>query len=218
MTMIDVAEVCAWAREAGAIALRHFRTVQGQRKADNSIVTQADLEIEQMLRERIQQRYPHHAIIGEEQGGDVTGHEYIWALDPVDGTNAFAFGLPTWGISIGILRNSQPFLGVIYIPVSDDMYWNEAAAQAYWNGQPIRVSAATDYDGQDWITVSSYAHLDYDITFRGKTRSTGSTVAHCCYVAQGEFGWGAAGAGASLGCCGSHADCRSSRRAHYHTG
>lgn len=188
MSTIDHTEVCAWAYEAGAIAMRHFRHTAGSRKHDDSIVTAADTEIEDFLRNRIHAHYAGHGIQGEEYGSSGLDQEYVWSLDPIDGTNAFASGLPIWGISIGVLRHAVPVFGVIYLPVTDDCYWNDGAAHAFWNGQPIRVRpqpAGAPYDGQDWLAVTSDTHRTYAVRFGGKTRSTGSTVAHMCYVAQG---------------------------------
>ncbi len=188
VSIIDYREACAWAQTAGTIAMSHFRRTVGNRKHDDSIVTAADTEIEHFLRNRIHAHYPGHGIQGEEHGSSGLDREYVWSLDPIDGTNAFASGLPIWGISIGLLHHTVPVFGVIYLPVTDDCYWNEGTERAFWNGQPIRVRpqpAGAPYDGQDWLAVTSDTHRTYHVHFRGKTRSTGSTVAHMCYVAQG---------------------------------
>jgi fructose-1,6-bisphosphatase/inositol monophosphatase family enzyme len=105
---IDIEELQVWARECGDIALRLFNRVKAQRKADNSPVTEADVTIERMLVERLTQRYPDHGIIGEEQTRIDITKEYVWALDPIDGTASFVAGLPVWGISIGLLHRGVP--------------------------------------------------------------------------------------------------------------
>lgn len=189
---VDHQEVCTWARSAGTIALQYFRRTQARRKADDSLVTQADIEIEQFLRERIAGRYPTHGILGEEQGSSSAESDYIWAIDPLDGTNAFAGGLPIWAVSIGLLHQGQPVLGVVYMPATDDLYWTEDG-QALWNGLPVEVTPPRPFDTQDWLAIPSDSHLLYRLDFPGKTRSLGSTVAHMCYVAQGST------AGALLG-------------------
>lgn len=188
MSSIDYQEVRSWAYEAGTIAMGYFRHTTSSRKHDNSLVTAADTEIEHFLRERIRARFPTHGIQGEEHGSSGLDQEYVWSLDPIDGTNAFASGLPIWGISIGLLQHTVPVMGVIYLPVTDDCYWNDEQGSAFWNEQPIRVRpqpAGAPYDGQDWLAVTSDTHRTYHVQFGGKTRSTGSTVAHMCYVAQG---------------------------------
>lgn len=181
---IDMGEVCSWARESGEVARAYFNTLQGERKPDHSLVSRADLEIEQLLRERIQKRYPGHGILGEEQGGQSLESEYVWCLDPIDGTECFLAGLPVWGISIGLLAQKQLYRGVVYLPTTDDCYWNEAADKAYWNGKPIYASKAETLTADDWLLIPSRAHEQYTLSFPCKARSYGSLATHCCYVAR----------------------------------
>lgn len=183
---IDMAEVREWARVGGTIAQHYFNNVSGERKKDQSWVTQADVEIEQLLRERIQARYPDHGIMGEEQGLHGIEREYVWSIDPLDGTDAFVGGLPIWAISIGLLRAGEPYLGVVYVPTTNDFYWTDTEGTAYRNATPITVTSATTFDQNDWIFVTSHAHLDYTIRFPCKSRSMGSFAVHLCYVARGS--------------------------------
>lgn len=186
MSDIDIAEVREWARAGGVIARHYFNNVAGQRKADRSWVTQADVEIEQLLRDNIQTRYPDHGIMGEEQGLYAIDREFVWSIDPLDGTDAFLSGLPIWAVSIGVLRAGEPYLGVVYVPISDDCYWADVQGAAYRNDTPIHVRDATTFDRNDWIIVTSRAHIEYQIDFPGKTRSLGSFATHLCYVARGS--------------------------------
>lgn len=186
MSQIDIAEVKAWAEEGGAIARRYFNNVTRTHKADRTLVTQADIEIEQVLRTHIEARYPDHGIMGEEQGIGAIDREFVWSLDPLDGTASFVSGLPIWGVSIGLLRDGLPYLGVVYLPMLDDCYWVDASGPAYRNDVPIQVSAVAEFDGNDWMAVSSNAHRRFRISFPGKTRSLGSVAAEFCYVARGS--------------------------------
>jgi myo-inositol-1(or 4)-monophosphatase len=183
---IDIEEWRAWMQECGAIALRSFRNVVGHRKADRSWVTEADVAIEQALAERIAARYPEHGVLGEEQIRQGIDREFLWALDPIDGTALFVAGLPGWGISAGLLRHGAPYFGIIYFPLLDDCYWAGPAGAALLNGQPIRVAPPREADSQDWIAIPSDAHRRYTIDFAGKTRNLGSTVGPYCYVARGS--------------------------------
>jgi fructose-1,6-bisphosphatase/inositol monophosphatase family enzyme len=186
VSAVEITNVLAWAREAGALARGYFNNVRAQRKADHSWVTEADLAIEQLLRQRIDAAYPGHGIMGEEQGVGAIDREFVWSLDPIDGTGAFVAGLPTWCVSIGLMRAGQPYLGVIYVPLMDDCYWADAGGPAYRNGTPITVSPAETIDSNDWISVPSYAHRRYRIDFPGKTRNLSSVAIDCCYVARGS--------------------------------
>lgn len=186
VSVVDLAEVRDWVREGGQHARSFFNNVRVERKADRSWVTQADLEVEQLLRDRIGARYPDHAIIGEEQGGLDSDREFVWCIDPIDGTGAFVAGLPTWCVSLGLFRRGQPYLGVIYLPIVGDCYYAGPAGPAYRNDTPIAVSDHEKIDSNDWICVSSYAHRAFRIDFPGKTRVLSSVAADCCYVARGS--------------------------------
>lgn len=183
---ININEVQTWARESGAIARQCFNRVLGRRKADRSWVTEADETIEHMLVERITARYPQHGIIGEEQTRHATDREFLWAIDPLDGTGSFVDGLPTWGVSIGLLRHGQPYLGVVYLPLLDDCYWAGPTGGAFLNDRPIQVIAPRPWESQDWIAVPSDIHKRFAIEFIGKTRALACIVASICYTARGS--------------------------------
>lgn len=182
----DLEELRAWAVEAGAIARQHYNRAVARRKADRSVVTEADVAIERLLVERISARYPDHGIIGEEQGRRPSHSRYVWAIDPIDGTAAFVAGLPIWGVSIGLVRDGQPHLGVFYLPLLDEHYWADGAGSAFFNGAPIAVAPAREWDSEDWLATPSNAHRRFEIDFIGKTRNIGCTVASICYVARGS--------------------------------
>lgn len=186
MTNISIEEPIAWAREAGAVALRSFNHVAAQRKPDRSWVTEADLAIERMLTTRLAERFPDHGIIGEEQTRRSIDQEFLWAIDPLDGTAVFIAGLPIWGVSLGLLRHGRPYLGVIYLPLLDDCYWAGPTGGAFWNGQPIHVAEPRPFTGDDWISTPSNSHRRYTLDFIGKTRSIGATVGTFCYTARGS--------------------------------
>jgi myo-inositol-1(or 4)-monophosphatase len=185
MSDVDLEELQVWVRDAGSIARQYFNRVAGRRKADNSWVTEADVAIERLLVERIAARYPQHGIIGEEQTSQGIDREFLWALDPLDGTASFVAGLPTWGVSLGLLRHGLPFLGVIYLPLLDDCYWTGPAGDAFLNGQAIHAAAPHKWEAEDWIVVPSNSHRRLAIDFVGKTRALGCTAASFCYAARG---------------------------------
>lgn len=189
---LDLAAVMDWARHAGEIALRHFRQVLPERKADRSMVTAADREIERYLRSELARLYPTHGILGEEYGRSEAGSRprLIWAVDPLDGTVAYAAGLPIWAVSLGLLEDGQPVAGVVYLPLVNEMYWAMAGEGAYFNSQRMTMPETTAVDKDDFLCVPSNSHRRYRIAFAGKCRSFGSTAAHLVYVARGSA-WGA---------------------------
>ncbi len=90
-------------------------------KADHSPVTQADREAEAVMREMIRKAYPHHGILGEEFGAEDEAAEFVWTLDPIDGTISFASGCPLFGTLIGLLHDQKPILGAINQPILNQL-------------------------------------------------------------------------------------------------
>jgi len=131
------------ARQAGRMAV-HYRTqpdLDIQRKEDpKDIVTRADREIEHFLRSEIEQHYPNHGVIGEEEA-DKPGVEYCWVIDPIDGTASYAHGQYHYAISIALQKNNETILGAVYAPALDELFMAEAGKGATRNRRPIHVSS-----------------------------------------------------------------------------
>jgi len=90
-------------------------------KADQTLVTQADREAETVMRDLIRKAYPDHGILGEEFGSENTSAEFVWTLDPIDGTISFASGCPLFGTLIGLLQAGKPVLGAINNPILNQL-------------------------------------------------------------------------------------------------
>lgn len=118
---MDYRELLATALELADLAeariLPHYQRCAVNLKADGSEVTQADREAEQAVRERLAQRHPGHAVLGEEFGGEREAAARQWIIDPLDGTSAFALGLPLFGTLIAYAEHGEPRVGVIHFPV-----------------------------------------------------------------------------------------------------
>jgi histidinol-phosphatase len=136
-----------WAREAGQLTLRYFQRddLQVDLKSDDSPVTIADREAEQLLRKRIAAAFPQDGILGEEFGEQPGTSGFRWILDPIDGTKSFIHGVPLYSVLIGVEHEGESRIGVIYVPPLDEMVY-AAVGQGAWyvrgNGppQPARVS------------------------------------------------------------------------------
>ena len=203
-------------REAGQMALRQRGQMAAEVKADQTPVTEVDRQVEEYLIWQISARYPGHAILSEESGASVAMQQalndspFSWVIDPIDGTRAFASGLPVWGVSIGILRDGKPFAGGLYLPVTRELYWGNGR-EAFYNDRPIQPPVPVDLDNLlVFLGVPSNFHLHFAITYP-RVRSLGSTAAHLAYVATGasvgaltrQVGlWDLAGMLPILGCLG----------------
>lgn len=181
---IDLELIKAWLKQAGEIALARRDNLDTNLKKDGTPVTTADHDVETFLIERISGHYPHHRIITEEGGIYAGDGEFVWVIDPIDGTRAYASGLPIWGISIGVLRRSQPYLGTFYLPALGELYWGSSRG-AFCNSRPLARQAGLSFDNPlAFMAVPSNAHRVYHINFP-RLRSLGSVAAHLIYVARG---------------------------------
>lgn len=140
---IDLAHALADA--AGTVIRGYFRTpVTVLDKADDSPVTIADRESEAAMRALINAQAPGHGIYGEEYGVENADAEWVWVLDPVDGTKSFITGKPCFGTLIALLHNGVPVLGIIDQPITRERWLGVAGRPTTMNGQPIRVRACPD--------------------------------------------------------------------------
>lgn len=182
---MDISFMKELALEAGQIGLRHFGHVLKTYKADRSIVTKADVEIESYLLERIRARYPRHGVLAEESVGQaIQLGRYMWVLDPIDGTQAFSFGFPFWAISIGFMEDGEPTKGVVYQPAIDDLYYCDGDS-VYLNGRLLEGIGEQALDQDSYLMVPESMHNNYVFSWPGDCLSLGSVAAHCCYVARG---------------------------------
>jgi myo-inositol-1(or 4)-monophosphatase len=136
---LDFALETAW--QAGRLTLGYFQTeLQPDFKADASPVTIADQEAEKLIRRRIEQAYPGHAIVGEEYGDAGAGHSHRWIIDPIDGTRSFVRGVPLYAILIGLEIEGICRVGVANFPALGEMIGAAAGQGCWWNGRRAAVS------------------------------------------------------------------------------
>src|SRR6516162_8186179 len=154
-------------KEAGQFILPFWKNAAVAHKADGSEVTEADRGAERLLRRRIAECYPNHAILGEEFGGDpVRDAEHLWLIDPVDGTASFAIGLPLFGTLIGYVKRGEPRVGVIGAHALGETVY-AAAGYGCWchrsgsDAQRVRTSSVTEPAGA-YVISTSIAHTDLD--------------------------------------------------------
>lgn len=143
--LVDLANALADA--ARPIAARYFRTaVAIDDKTDNSPVTIADREAETAMRDLLTRHVPEHGVFGEEHGAVRTDAEYVWVLDPIDGTKAFITGLPIFGTLIALLHRGKPVLGIIDQPILKERWLGVDGERSTFNSQPISVRACPALD------------------------------------------------------------------------
>lgn len=184
------------AREAGAILMQHYNNVRVEYKGRFDTVTIADRASERCIVERIRSRFPTHSIIAEEGGGFDSGSEFLWYVDPLDGTTNFAHGLPRFCVSLGLWARGHGLAGVIYDPLRDDLFAAERGSGAYLNQRRIRVSGvrklkrglfATGFPSSIRETNPNLHYFHQVARATHGVRRTGSAALDLCSVAQGHF-------------------------------
>lgn len=144
----EIEELLVFAHElavsAGEVTLKYFGgVVDHDRKGDDTPVTVADREAEELIRRRIEERFPDHAILGEEYGESNEGARVRWILDPIDATRSFMRGVPLYGVLIGIEIEGESAVGVAHFPPLKETVAAGRGLGCAWNGQPCRVSSVS---------------------------------------------------------------------------
>ncbi|MDP8951793.1 MAG: inositol monophosphatase family protein [Actinomycetota bacterium] len=149
------------AHEAGRLTLGYFRAgVRHDFKPDDTPVTVADREAEQLIRAKIGAKYPDHTIVGEEYGveeGVEASHR--WIVDPIDGTKSFIRGVPLYGVLIGLEIEGVCEAGVAYFPALDEMVYAATGEGCYWNGRRAQV-APTERLERSTVSFTDPASFD----------------------------------------------------------
>lgn len=183
---------------SGEVALKHFRTsLAVDTKSDASPVTIADRDAEEAMRAEIRKAFPSHGIIGEEHGREQTDAEWLWILDPIDGTASFINGVPLFGTLIGLWRRdgsgtAKPWLGCINHPALKDRWVGGESTPTTLNGKAARVracaalpQAALYLTAPDYFTAeerTAFTRLERNVRQR---RYGGTDCYHYGMVASG---------------------------------
>lgn len=185
-------------RQAGAILRAGFgHENQVYFKSEIDLVTDVDRKSEDFLIEEIHRHFPDHRILAEESGQSAGQARCTWYIDPLDGTVNYAHGLPGFAVSIGYEEEGMMRLGVVYNPIHEECYSAERDRGAWLNGQPIRVSEASNLDQSLLVTGFAYDirtnpqnnldYFNYFMLHSQGVRRLGAAALDLCYVACGRL-------------------------------
>ena len=186
------------ARQAGAVLMDGYGSVRHiQQKGVIDLVTEFDKRSEDIIISSIQREFPDHAILAEESGSNQAVSEYQWVIDPLDGTTNFAHGIPIFSVTMALLKNNIPVLGVVYDPIRNEMFSAESECGATLNNDPIHVSSRTDL-GQAVISTgfpydlrtNPRNNFEQFVQFQLRTRSVrhlASAALDCAWTAMGRL-------------------------------
>ncbi|MCP4756337.1 MAG: inositol monophosphatase [Proteobacteria bacterium] len=184
--------------EAGKLALRYFDNLDSiriERKGSKDLVTEADIEVEKFIRERLLELFPGYGFLGEESD-EIKGTEGRWIVDPIDGTHSFVHGQYFWSISIALETDGDIRLGAVYAPLLDDLFLAEKGHGAWKNARKIRVSKTDSL--KDAMVTTGFACLRSDLKANNLDRFAriashtmdqrrfGSAALDLCLVADGQ--------------------------------
>ncbi len=202
---MSLKELLQSAKEAaliGGIVLKeNFKKVKEgniEEKAEKDFVSYVDKTSEERIREFLSKKYPHHTVVGEEEGASGQGEEYLWFIDPLDGTKNYIAGFPIFGVSVGLVREGEPLVGAVYLPAFDTLFYAAKGLGAFKNGKPISVGETRNIR----YSVIAYgfpsrAHRDLDTYWKifkeifdkaAAMRRPGAAAVDLCFVAEGSFG------------------------------
>jgi len=179
-------------KEAAQISMNYFGHVRAHLKSDQSVITQADEEVQNLLFSRLRNLLPDCGFIGEESHKDPEAlqkareAEHCWVVDPIDGTAVFSSGIHTFGICVGLLRDGVPYGGVVAMPALGTIFYGMGGLGAYQDGNPICVRKDLPPLDLDFICLSRNSHQYFEIAYPGKMLIFGSTAYNFILVAMGS--------------------------------
>lgn len=174
-----------------------FLQVGSSRKADGSLFTEADIETQRALEISLPKLYPC-PVLGEEmteaeQAALWSDNAALWVIDPIDGTTNFVNGLPYFAISVALMQAGRPVLGMVYNPVSDELFHAQLGGGAYLNGRPLPLKSSVP-EMPDAIAGIEVKWLSGHLPLRlaalppyGSQRNFGASTLDWCYLAAGRL-------------------------------
>lgn len=184
-------------KKAGGAILKHYKsTGKVSKKSARDILTQADLESEQVIISGLKECYPNHNILSEETRFIDNNSDYTWIIDPLDGTLFFSRHMPLFSISIALEHKNKMIFGLVYVPVMKELFWAELGKGAYINGNKIKVTPTKKLS--DAFVIFDYSPITVELNQALKAmrelshqcffvRSLACTVIDFVYVACGRF-------------------------------
>jgi myo-inositol-1(or 4)-monophosphatase len=185
------------AYRAGALlraGLHRAREIELKSRAE--VVTDVDRASEALIVGAIRERFPDHRVVAEEGGGVEGSSRYTWLIDPLDGTNNYAHGFPFFCVSLALLEDDQPLIGVVYDPLRDELFTAERGAGARCNGRRLAVSRVARLDAALLTTGFPYNRFiqnDNNLREFGRllllaqdVRRPGSAALDLAYIAAGR--------------------------------
>jgi myo-inositol-1(or 4)-monophosphatase len=184
-------------KKAGEILLESYGKTRRTLKSDQSVVTEADLKADSLIKSIIEEKFPNHSILSEESGRTTKASDYLWVIDPLDGSTNFSVQNPFFDVSIALLNKQQPLIGVVYSPFQNELFVAKRNEGAYLNDNLINVDKDSTLEEsfiafcngrkrqsrEQMIKIYSKLKIKNNVV-----RQVGAAALELCYVASGRFG------------------------------
>lgn len=185
--------------EASDLANKFYGKTTSSLKKDQSVVTEADFAVGQLIIDEINKNFPTYNIINEETGGTDKKSEFTWVIDPIDGTSNYAEGLPHYGVMVGLFKESDPIAGGIILPAFGKLYLAEKGKGATCNGEKIQVTKEADlankliafgfgYRAHDRTSLIKQTNLVANLLTSFRDIRISNSVFDWLMVAEGKYG------------------------------
>lgn len=180
--------------------LSRFQNIAGRKKADGSLVTEADINSQNLIRHALLERWPETAFLGEEMSAEAQQEAMsiedvpLWVLDPLDGTTNYAGGIPFFGISLALVERGEVRFGMVHDPCRDECFWAEKGKGAWLNGAPLVLVEDRADTLSECVALLDFKRLDALVATKLATehpyrsqRCLGSVALEWCWLAAGRF-------------------------------
>ncbi|MCU7932883.1 MAG: inositol monophosphatase family protein [Candidatus Thiodiazotropha sp. (ex Codakia rugifera)] len=197
---IDTELLCGLLAESAHTELMpRFKHIDSHTKTDGSLVTEADIAMQQSIKAQLNRHYPQIPLLGEEMSSEQqaaileNGKQGFWCLDPLDGTSNYVAGMPCFAVSLAYMINGQAQIGIVFDPVRDELFHAVKGGGAWLNHQPLKLSCSTSQLNRS-IAMVDFKRLALPLATRLATdppylsqRSIGSVALDWCWLAAGRL-------------------------------
>jgi myo-inositol-1(or 4)-monophosphatase len=177
--------------EAGKLLCKFFGSNDFGVKKDGSLQATADIEVETLVRNRVMRVFPQASFLGEESSELSDIGRTLWVCDPLDGTTNFVNGQPNWGVSLALLEDLRPLLGVVHIPILGETVSAVRGKGVFCKGKRVEARVTDGKQFSDIYTFCSWRSNKFSSNLPGNIRAFGSTAYHLAQFACGRTagGW-----------------------------
>ena len=185
---IDIEALKAIVLEAGDLARRHYGRTSVRLKADQTFVTEADEAIEAFLKAALAGLAPDFGYIGEETDENReprNGATCSWIVDALDGTRAFAAGMPLWTPAVCLMDGARPVAGAAINPVTGELFWAGPQGGAFCNDEPLAPDLSLELAPNSFLFGPTNHHKSFSIDFPGRVYCLGAPIYQLCLLAKG---------------------------------